>query len=105
MKDRLTVKLYELQNKLKYISIYNDENGSALFRYSIEFESLLNALLKINYSKYSTIASDYNHGTQRLCELVCEFNDQNNKEKAFFTGKNELDLQIRASIETLQYNL
>jgi len=101
MKEKLTARLFGLQRKLNYISIYNHENGSTLFKYSIEFESLLNILLKINYQEFYGIYNGYNVGTRRYCELGCEFNDEDNRQEAFSAGIYEMDLYIKECLRIL----
>ncbi len=101
MKEKLISRLFALQMKLKYIRRYNGENGSTLFKYSIEFEALLGLMLSFNYDKFKAIYKDYSLQTQRLCELGCEFNDEHNKEKAFLKGINEMDVYIKECLKIL----
>lgn len=101
MKEKLTARLFGLQRKLKCISIYNHENGSTLFKYSIEFESLLDAMLKINYLEFYAISNNYNLRTQKSCELGCEFNEENNRQEAFSAGINEMNLYIKECLKIL----
>jgi hypothetical protein len=86
MKERLIAKLYAFQKKLSYIDFYNQESGRILFKYSIEFESLLNLLLKINLHDFNAIALNYAQETQRYCQLGCELNEEASREKAFSAG-------------------
>ncbi|MGI4020971.1 MAG: hypothetical protein ACRYFA_05655 [Janthinobacterium lividum] len=101
MKEKLAARLFSLQRKLKGISIYNHENGSKLFKYSIEFESILSMLLKFNNHQFCNIASYYNASTQQYCELGCAFNEEKNREKAFSAGMAEMDVFINKSLEIL----
>ncbi len=101
MKERLTNRLLDFQKKLRCISAYNHENGSALFKYSIEFECLLSILTRINHQEFGAIANNYTRGTQRYCELGCELSDETNREKAFSAGKNELDIYVNKCLRIL----
>lgn len=101
MKEKLTVRLFALQKKLEQISINNSENGSILFKYSIEFELLLDNLLKYDYTKFYIVFNNYNLRTQKPCELVCEFNEEKNRQEAFSSGINEMDLYIKQCLKIL----
>lgn len=101
MKEKLTNRLLDFQKKLRCISTYNHENGSVLFKYSIEFEYLLSILIGINYQEFDAIANNYTRGTQRYCELGCELSDETNREKAFSAGKNELDIYVNECLKIL----
>ncbi|RYY05854.1 MAG: hypothetical protein EOP43_07910 [Sphingobacteriaceae bacterium] len=101
MKEKLAARLFSLQRKLNSINIYNHENGNKLFRYSIEFESILSLLLKFNNNKFYSITNCYTASTQQYCELGCAFNEEINRKKAFAAGITEMDLFIRKSLEIL----
>lgn len=101
VKERLISRLFCLQNKLKNISSYNNENGGLLFRYAIELEVILSAMLELNEEKFYTLSIDFTLVAQRYCELGCEFCDENNRKTAFNAGKDELSLYIRECLRML----
>lgn len=90
MKDKVSAKIFSLQKKLLSIHTYNDVNGNALFKCSIEFELLLNLLLKTDNPKFMFIYEDYNKDAQRFCQLCCEFYEEKNRYQAFSAGFNKL---------------
>lgn len=101
MKENLAARLFGLQRKLRGISMYNQENGKKLFKYSIECESILSLLLKFDNRKFCSMASYYTTSTQQYCELGCAFNEEQNREKAFSAGITEMDLFINQSLKIL----
>lgn len=101
MKEKIIARLFRLQKRLQAIKNYSQDNLSALFKYSIEFELLLNNLLHIHHQKFYAIAAGYNTGTQITCRLGCEFSDKSNKQKAFYAGLNELYTCVENCINLL----
>ncbi len=105
MEEKLTARLFGLQKKLLGISIYNPENGRALFRCSVEFESLLSLLLKTGHRDFLIISQDYNKETQKDCLLCCEFNDEHNRCDAFYAGLHKMDFCLKESLRILAAKL
>lgn len=101
MKEKIIVKLFAMQKKLFYISTYNHENANALFKISIEFESLFGILIKTHNEKFYFIYREYNQSTQKIFQLCCEFNDENNRYKAFSTGFNKMNFYVKECLNIM----
>lgn len=101
MNDRITARLVCLHQKLLGIRTYNNENGNALFKYSIEFESLLNILIKTDNQKFLFILEDYNQHAQKFCQLCCEFHEEKNRYQAFSAGFGKLQFYLGECLKIL----
>lgn len=101
MNDKVSARIFSLQKKLLSIHAYNDANGNALFKYSIEFESVLSLLIRTENQKFKLIYEDYNKDAQVFCRLCCEFYEESNRYQAFSTGFNKLYFYLAECLKIL----
>ncbi|RYE25799.1 MAG: hypothetical protein EOP42_21190, partial [Sphingobacteriaceae bacterium] len=101
MKDKVSARIFSLQKKLLGIQAYTEANGNALFKYSIEFESVLSLLIRTDNQKFRLIYEDYYKNTQVFCRLCCEFYEENNRYQAFSAGFNKLYFYLGECLKIL----